>query len=62
MPQTLIFDLDGTISNPLLGIANCVNHAFSTLGHPTFTTDQIRPWVGPPFEVMFRGLLGGAYG
>ena len=58
MPQTLKFDLDGTISDPLLGIVNCTNHAFAKLGHPTFDMEDIRPWVGPPFEVMFRGLLG----
>ena len=58
MTQTLIFDLDGTISDPLLGIANCTNHAFAALGHPTFDIEDIRPWVGPPFEIMFRGLLG----
>lgn len=58
LTQTLIFDLDGTISDPLLGITNCTNHAFAALGHPTFDMDDIRPWVGPPFEIMFRGLLG----
>jgi phosphoglycolate phosphatase len=47
---TLFFDLDGTISNNLLGIHRCLNHAFEQLGARTITMAQTLPLVGPPFR------------
>lgn len=47
---TLFFDLDGTISNNLLGIHRCLNYAFERLGAPQISMEQTLPLVGPPFR------------
>ncbi|MGL4232921.1 MAG: HAD hydrolase-like protein [Casimicrobium sp.] len=47
---TLFFDLDGTISNNLLGINRCLNFGFERMGLPLLTLEQTLPLVGPPFR------------
>lgn len=54
----IIFDLDGTLSDPLLGIVRCTNHALRGHGLPERSEAEIAPYVGPPLDVMFRGLTG----
>jgi phosphoglycolate phosphatase len=47
---TLFFDLDGTVSNNVLGIHRCLNFAFERLGHSSLTMEQTLPLIGPPFR------------
>jgi phosphoglycolate phosphatase len=54
--STLIFDLDGTISDPLEGIAASYNHALAAHGYPTRTLDELATLVGPPLDHGFRVL------
>lgn len=54
----LIFDLDGTISDPLPGIAQAINHALSEFGYSTLAEQEVAPFVGPPMEGTFRHLTG----
>jgi len=56
--QTLIFDLDGTLSDPFVGIARSVNHAFAALGFPTVAPERVRPMIGPPLDRIFEHFLG----
>ena len=56
--QTLIFDLDGTISDPFEGISKSINFALDSLGYDTATDETIRPMIGPPLEDSFEFLIG----
>lgn len=53
----VLVDLDGTISNSLLGISRSLQYAFEACGYEPPTVDAVRAIIGPPFEVSFP-LLG----
>lgn len=44
--ELVIFDLDGTVLNTLGDLANAVNHALETHGHPRHTLEEIRSYIG----------------
>lgn len=54
--HSLLFDLDGTLTNSMLGIANCIKYALRTLG---VECDQLdcTPYIGPPLLDSMRELL-----
>lgn len=56
--ETLIFDLDGTISNPLVGISRCINYALQALSYDPVDPERIRPMIGPPLTEIFAYFLG----
>jgi len=56
--QTLVFDLDGTISDPFEGISKSINHALGSLGYETVSHESIRPMIGPPLHASFEVLVG----
>ncbi len=58
VPTFLLFDLDGTLSNPLLGIGRSLNHALEHFGHPARSMEELARFVGPPLDESFRLLLG----
>lgn len=45
-PDTVIFDLDGTLLDTLDDLADSVNHALSACGMPQRTLDEVRAFVG----------------
>jgi len=53
----LCFDLDGTLANPLEGIANAFAHALEALGRSSPARQDIRPLIGPPLRVGLSRLL-----
>jgi phosphoglycolate phosphatase len=56
--MNLLVDLDGTLTDPGLGITRCLEHALSALGQPVPGT---LTWcVGPPLRATFAQLLGSA--
>lgn len=55
-PTTVLFDLDGTLTDPLVGIANSVRHALVALGVEPPSTSELRRWVGPPLRESFASL------
>jgi phosphoglycolate phosphatase len=55
----LIFDLDGTISDPLVGIARSINHALVALGYPPLPEDAVSPHIGVPLDIIFRRVVPG---
>ena len=57
-PATLIFDLDGTISDPFEGISKSVNFALESLGIEAVDPERIRPMIGPPLTEIFEHLVG----
>ena len=43
--HSLIFDLDGTLTDPLLGIVRCMNYALTTFDHPPRAEHEITPYI-----------------
>ncbi|TDR75941.1 HAD family hydrolase [Photobacterium lutimaris] len=56
--DTLIFDLDGTISDPKVGVVRSMNHALIAHGYPARNEDEIARYIGPPLDRIFMDLVG----
>lgn len=56
--KTLIFDLDGTISDPKEGIVKSINHALTVQGYPTQKEEDLLFCIGPPLDQSFTELTG----
>jgi phosphoglycolate phosphatase len=56
--ETLIFDLDGTISDPFVGISRSINYALEALSYEPVDPESVRPLIGPPLTEIFEHLLG----
>lgn len=54
----VLFDLDGTLTDPKPGITRCVQHALRTLGHEPPPEDELLWCIGPPLQESFPRLLG----
>lgn len=54
----LLFDLDGTISDPVLGIVRSLNHALVHFGQPAREEADLHVHIGPPLDEAFRALTG----
>lgn len=57
----LLFDLDGTLTDPFVGITTCIRHALTALGRPAPPADQLRWCIGPPLKDSLATLLGEAH-
>jgi len=55
--STLLIDLDGTISDPSLGISRCVNHALEMHGLVSVSAELVAKEIGPPLDEMFLKLV-----
>lgn len=58
MTATLVFDLDGTLTDPAEGIVNGFVHALAEFGYPPVTEAAIREGIGPPLDDNFTRLTG----
>ena len=54
----LIFDLDGTLTDPFEGIADSIAYAFRQMGREVPERESLRRFVGPPLVLSFREFLG----
>lgn len=52
----ILFDLDGTISDPLTGIARSINYALTESGYPAVTESSLAQFIGPPIDETFALL------
>ncbi len=52
----LVFDLDGTLSDPAQGILRCINYALTHFGYAPVAEDQITHYIGPPLDETFVTL------
>lgn len=57
--DALLFDLDGTLTDPYLGISRCAIHAFERLGVPVPDEERLRAFIGPPLHVSFCATFNG---
>lgn len=53
----ILFDLDGTLTDPKLGITGCIQYALSELGYKPPDADTLRWCIGPPIKDSFSQLL-----
>lgn len=53
----LIFDLDGTLSDPALGIGRSLNYALAAFGHPAIDERAVSRYIGQPLDLTFRRLV-----
>ncbi|MCG6134641.1 MAG: HAD hydrolase-like protein [Nostoc sp. LLA-1] len=55
--SSILFDLDGTLTDPKLGITRCIQYALSELGYKPPDTEELLWCIGPPLKDSFIQLL-----
>lgn len=55
--MNLLFDLDGTLTDPYQGITRCISHALLAMGRPAPRQVNLRWCIGPPLKYSFAKLL-----
>ena len=56
--SVVLFDLDGTLSDPKIGITKSVQHALQKAGVMVNDLDELEPFIGPPLQVSFQEIYG----
>jgi phosphoglycolate phosphatase len=54
-----IFDLDGTLSDPSVGIGRSLNHALQHFGHAPIAARDVSQYIGPPLDQIFQARIAG---
>jgi phosphoglycolate phosphatase len=58
MYNILLFDLDGTLTDPKIGITKSVQYALQKFGIEVNDLDQLIPFIGPPLLESFSDFYG----
>lgn len=58
MISHLLFDLDGTLTNPKEGITKCVQYALHAFGIEEPDLEKLVPFIGPPLRQSFMEFYG----
>ena len=58
MYQTILFDLDGTLTDPVMGITNAVMYALEKMGRQVPERKELHRFIGPPLLDCFEGFCG----
>lgn len=56
--RTVLFDLDGTLVDPVVGIVEACRYALEKMGRPVPEARELHWIIGPPIRTSFRQLLG----
>lgn len=56
--MVVLFDLDGTLTDPFLGITSCVQFALRHFGIDEPDLHALTPYIGPPLRDSFMKLHG----
>ena len=54
MYQTILFDLDGTLTDSGKGITNAVSYALAKAGIQVEDKSTLFPFIGPPLKDSFK--------
>ncbi len=54
----LLFDLDGTLTEPKTGITRCIQYALERLGQTPPSEAELVSYIGPPLSQTFALFLG----
>jgi phosphoglycolate phosphatase len=55
--KNILFDLDGTLTDPVEGITGCIQYALERMSAPTFTRAELQLHIGPPLRGTFSQIL-----
>ncbi len=55
--KAVLFDLDGTLTDPRPGITRCIQHALTALGREAPSEEELLWCIGPPLQESFPRLL-----
>lgn len=58
MFDLILFDLDGTLTDPKEGITKCVQYALEACGIVENDLDKLTPFIGPPLVDGFMNFYG----
>lgn len=58
MYKYVLFDLDGTLTNPEIGITNCVMYALEKFNIKVEDRKELHPFIGPPLLYSFQTFYG----
>lgn len=58
MFKYILFDLDGTLTDPKVGITSSVQYALHVLGIEEPSLDRLEPFIGPPLADSFTEFYG----
>lgn len=53
MKKYVLFDLDGTLTDPMVGITTCVQYALAAAGIEEPDLQKLTPFIGPPLKQSF---------
>lgn len=56
--NTVLFDLDGTVTDPKVGITQAAACALRELGYGNIAPDTLTAFIGPPLHESFPALYG----
>lgn len=54
----ILFDLDGTLTNPAVGITNSIMYALRKLGEKVPPREELYSFIGPPLVDNFEAVFG----
>lgn len=58
MIKYILFDLDGTLTDPAQGITNCIMYALSEMGYEIPPREELYKFIGPPLVPSFMKYFG----
>jgi phosphoglycolate phosphatase len=58
MYDIILFDLDGTLTDPMIGITKSVQYALEKMGIVEDDIAKLTPFIGPPLTVSFKEFYG----
>lgn len=56
--ENILFDLDGTLTDPMLGITKSVQYALASFGIVEDSLERLTPFIGPPLKGSFQKFYG----
>ena len=54
----ILFDLDGTLTDPFLGITKSVAYSLKSFGIEVDSLESLKKFIGPPLDVSFHEYYG----